>query len=153
MESEWHKIISFNGSQANAFEEMVCQIAIAEKDNRCVHFERVGTPDGGVECYWQLSNGTEWGWQAKFYDRLESREWSGIKQSLFDAVETHPQLVKYFISIPHNLSDGRRGKKHRKIHGKNIKRIGSMNLKQKEEILSWYYGTVPPCSANFPKLN
>ena len=31
METEWHKIISFNGSQGNAFEELICQIAMEEK--------------------------------------------------------------------------------------------------------------------------
>ena len=28
MEKEWYKIISFNGSQANAFEELVCKVAM-----------------------------------------------------------------------------------------------------------------------------
>ena len=65
MEKEWHSIISFNGSQANAFEELVCQIALKEENNQFKIFERVGTPDGGVECYWSLEDNTEWGWQAK----------------------------------------------------------------------------------------
>lgn len=110
MVKDWHKIISFNGSQANAFEELVCQIAMNEENTEFKTFERVGTPDGGVECYWRLQNDSEWGWQAKYYDSLNSSEWNGIKKSLFDAAHTHPKLVKYFIGIPHNLSDGRRGK-------------------------------------------
>ena len=65
MEKEWHSIISFNGSQANAFEELVCQIALKEENNQFKIFERVGTPDGVVECYWSLEDKTEWGWQAK----------------------------------------------------------------------------------------
>lgn len=110
MVKDWHKIISFNGSQANAFEELVCQLAMNEENKEFKTFERVGTPDGGVECYWELQDGSEWGWQAKYYDDLTSSEWAGIRKSLFAAAETHPKLVKYFIGIPHNLSDGRRGK-------------------------------------------
>jgi hypothetical protein len=107
MEKEWHKITAFNGSQERAFEEMVCQIAMEEKNGDFRHFERVGTPDGGVECYWELSDGTEWGWQAKYFEALGAAEWSKIKASLFHAAEKHPELRQYYICIPHNLSDAR----------------------------------------------
>ena len=55
MEVEWHKIISFNGSQANAFEELVCQIAMEEKSDECEHFERVGTPDPDMKSFSKLA--------------------------------------------------------------------------------------------------
>lgn len=114
METEWHKIISFNGSQANAFEELICQLAANELNSDFALFERVGTPDGGVECYWKLRDGSEYGWQAKYYSDIKSSEWSNIKKSLFDAVQTHSKLSSYFICLPHNLSDGRRGRKTQK---------------------------------------
>ncbi len=110
MEREWHNIISFNGSQNAAFEELVCQIARCEENIDFVHFERFGTPDGGVECIWELNDGTKWGWQAKYFQTLESTEWNCIKDSLYSAIETYPELTKYFICVPHNLSNGR-GKK------------------------------------------
>ena len=114
MEREWNKIISLNGGQANAFEELICQNAMSECEPNFKEFERVGTPDGGVECYWICKDNSEWGWQAKYYETLGASEWNSIKTSLFDAVETHPQLSKYFICVPHNLSDSRRGKKTQK---------------------------------------
>ncbi|MBY0482085.1 MAG: hypothetical protein K2Q21_12065 [Chitinophagaceae bacterium] len=129
MEAEWHKIISFNGSQANAFEELVCQIAMEEKSDECEHFERVGTPDGGVECYWQSAGGKDWGWQAKYYQTLTSAEWNNIKKSLFDAAETHPRLTTYYICLPHNLSDGRRGKKTQRDNWEGYKKKWSTELK------------------------
>jgi hypothetical protein len=131
MESEWHKIISFNGSQANAFEELVCQVAMSEEHPEFKMYERVGTPDGGVECYWQLADNTEWGWQAKYYSNLESAEWNNIRQSLFSAVETHPQLTRYFICLPHNLSDGRRGKKTQKATWDQYRETWIKDLSQK----------------------
>ncbi|HMU46118.1 MAG TPA: ATP-binding protein [Chitinophagaceae bacterium] len=114
MEQEWHKIISFNGSQANAFEELVCQVAMTLCEPGFKVFERVGTPDGGVECYWVLNDNTEWGWQAKYYQNLNSSEWGNIKNSLFRAVETHPELVRYYICLPHNLSDSRKNRNTQK---------------------------------------
>lgn len=114
MEKEWHNIIPFNGSQDKAFEELVCQVALAEKNAAYLLYERVGTPDGGVECYWQLADGTEYGWQAKYYENLRPAEWNNIKKSLFTAVYTHPKLKRYYVCLPHNLSDGRNGTKTQK---------------------------------------
>jgi hypothetical protein len=115
MENEWIKIKAVNSSQDSAFEELVCQLAFTEKRNDYTNFERVGTPDGGLECYWTKKDGTEVGWQAKYFQALNSGEWSSIKKSLLDAVETHPKLTEYIICLPHNLSDGRRGKKTQKL--------------------------------------
>ncbi len=114
MENEWIKIKAINGSQDAAFEELVCQLAYTEKTSEYITFERKGTPDGGIECYWIKKDGTEIGWQAKYFQALNSGEWSSIKKSLFDALETHPKLTEYIICLPHNLSDGRRGKKTQK---------------------------------------
>ncbi len=140
MEHEWHKIISFNGSQANAFEELVCQLSMSETQSEFKEFERVGTPDGGVECYWILKDNTEWGWQAKYYEALTSSEWNTIKKSLFDAVETHPFLTQYYICVPHNLSDSRRGRKTQKSVWDNYKKTWTEELATKGrniEIILW----------------
>jgi len=145
MEREWHKIISFSGSQANAFEELVCQLAMSETQSEFKEFERVGTPDGGVECYWILKDNTEWGWQAKYYETLSSSEWNNIKKSLFDAIETHPLLTKYFVCIPHNLSDGRRGRKTQKTVWEDYKKSWAAELATKEknvEIILWDSSTL-----------
>lgn len=101
MEKEWHKIIAFNGSQERAFEEMVCQIAMEEKNGDFRHFERVGTPDGGVECYWELSDGTEWGWQAKFtYITPKSQtEKNHNKETSPGRISIQNQLYTLFLTL------------------------------------------------------
>ena len=145
MENEWHKIIAFNGSQANAFEELVCQVAMAETNTEFETFERVGTPDGGVECYWQLKDNTEWGWQAKYYNDLSSSEWNNIKISLFNAVSTHPKLTQYFVCLPHNLSDGRKGRNTQKALWDKYKAewIKALTKKgRKVELLLWNSTTI-----------
>lgn len=78
METDWHNIITFNGTEANAFEEMVCQIAMGENPGPDAKFERKGTPDGGVECYWKLTDGREFAWQAKYFNDLDASEWASI---------------------------------------------------------------------------
>ncbi len=50
----WRNIRVYNSSQNNAFEELVCQLARQEKSKSYKKFIRNGTPDGGVECFWQL---------------------------------------------------------------------------------------------------
>ena len=140
MEKEWHKIIAFNGSQENAFEELVCQVAQAESHEHFANFERIGTPDGGIECYWKLKDGSEWGWQAKFYQNLRPSEFNAIKKSLFEAAETHPELRRYFVCLPHNLSDGRRGKNTQKNQWDKYKIEWEKKLNQEGhniEIIFW----------------
>lgn len=140
MDSHWHKIISFNGSQSNAFEELICQLARHEINTEFQSYERVGTPDGGMECYWMLVDGTEWGWQVKYYQNLGPGEWSSIKQSLFKAFETHPQMSRYHICLPHNLSDARNGKKTQKAYWDKYKEKWESELKAKGaeiELILW----------------
>jgi hypothetical protein len=145
MENEWLKIKSFNGSQSAAFEELICQIAQNDKKKDYVTFERVGTPDGGVECYWGLGNGSEIGWQAKYYQSLNAADWGNIKKSLFDAVETHPKLREYIICLPHNLSDGRRGKKTQKQSWDDYKQNWETEIKKKGRVVNlvlWNSSTI-----------
>ena len=57
-------------------------------------------------------DGSEWGWQAKFFDRLEKSQWSQIDRSVKTALEKHPKLVRYFVCTPLDRPDGRKeGKK------------------------------------------
>jgi hypothetical protein len=67
----------------------------------------VGTPDGGVESYWALGNGTEYGWQAKYFTTLGKIQWGQIKDSYRTAIKTHPKLKKYYVCVPLNRPDGR----------------------------------------------
>lgn len=103
----WFEIIHINKSQNNAFEELVCQLAKNEEIEGALEFKRLGTPDGGVEAYWVLENGDEYGWQAKNFHKLEKTQWDQIKKSFQTALEKHPKLTKYYICIPIDRPDPR----------------------------------------------
>src|SRR5437763_970128 len=103
----WSAIRSFNGSQNNAFEELVCQIAREEPIENKIDFYRIAAPDGGVEAYCVLQNGDEYGWQAKFFLSMGKSQWSQIEKSFKKAVEKHPRLTHYYICIPLDREDPR----------------------------------------------
>jgi hypothetical protein len=61
MSIEWNNIKSFNNSQNNAFEELVCQLAREEPILDEKEFYRIAASDGGVEAYCVLESGEEYG--------------------------------------------------------------------------------------------
>src|SRR5665648_51768 len=80
MAIDWNTIRSFNNSQNNAFEELVCQLAREEEIVGKEDFYRIAAPDGGVEAYSVLNNGDEYGWQAKYFSSIGSSQWNQIKE-------------------------------------------------------------------------
>ena len=111
MPIKWNIIKSFNNSQNNAFEELVCQLAREEDVVGRKEFFRVAAPDGGVEAYCILENGDEYGWQAKYFSSMTISQWSQLKESFETAFRTHPNLKKYFICIPLDRQDPRHSEK------------------------------------------
>ena len=107
MNKEWKKLRCFDGSQEKAFEELVCQLARAEKDDNRKSFFRIAAPDGGVEAYSVQKDGSEYGWQAKYFSSLGASQWSQIEESYITALEKHPKLVKYYICVPLDRPDPR----------------------------------------------
>jgi hypothetical protein len=108
MTLRWQDIKSFNNSQNNAFEELICQLAREESVEDRKEFYRVAAPDGGVEAYCVLENGDEYGWQAQYFFSMGTSQWNQIEESFKTALETHPRLTKYFICIPLDRQDPRR---------------------------------------------
>ena len=109
----WRDIRPHNGTQYGGFEELCTQLARSEKpDDHKAKFRRLGDPDGGIECYWEDSEGNKWGWQAKYYpanqdpDRyyLKDIRWGDITKSIRTALEKHPTLTRYYVCIPKNLN-------------------------------------------------
>lgn len=97
---DWHQIQPFNGSQNNAFEELVCQLAREEFDKEG-KFIRFGTPDGGLEAICKFDNGREYGWQSKYFlNSFTSSQWQQIKKSFENAVTNYPDLTHFFLCVP-----------------------------------------------------
>jgi hypothetical protein len=107
MAIEWQNIRPFNNSQNNAFEELVCQLAREEPIADKKEFYRIAAPDGGVEAYCVLNNGDEYGWQAKYFQSMETSQWTQLKESFETAFRKHPNLIKYYICIPLDRQDPR----------------------------------------------
>ena len=104
----WTNIISFNGSQNNAFEELVCQLAEKENFKNKEDFIKKGNPDAGVECYVILNNKQEICFQAKwFLSTPQKSQWKQIKKSFETALKKHPYMTKYYIAIPLDRADPR----------------------------------------------
>lgn len=101
MTIQWNKLRSFNGSQYNAFEELVCQLANAEKIDNKKKFIRIAAPDGGIESYAELASGEIYGWQAKFFQSsFTTSQWQQIETSFKEALKNYPTLTKYYICCP-----------------------------------------------------
>ncbi|EBO6557625.1 hypothetical protein FNH72_09045 [Salmonella enterica subsp. arizonae] len=108
MSIRWESIRTFNNSQNNAFEELICQLAREEPIINKIDFRRVAAPDGGVEAYCVLDDGTEYGWQAKYFFSMGDAQWKQLKESFETALKTHPNLTKSYICIPLDRQDPRR---------------------------------------------
>ena len=124
MDVNWKDIRSYNNSQYNAFEELVCQLAREEDIKGGKEFIRVGAPDGGVESYWVLNDGSEYGWQAKFFDSVGLSQWKQLDKSFKTALRTHSNLKRYFICLPLDRQDPRIPKK------KHFKQKWDLNVRQ-----------------------
>ncbi len=103
----WNVIRELNGSQSKGFEEFCAQLARSETPETA-KFERKGNPDSGVECYCLFPDDSEWAWQAKFFtSALTNSQWGQLDDSVQKALSGHPNLVCYYVCIPHNRSDAR----------------------------------------------
>ena len=103
---DWTGIRHLDGSQATGFEELCAQLARAESPINA-RFVRKGAPDAGIECYCILRDGSEWGWQAKYFRELRNSSWSQIDGSVRTALDKHPNLVRYFVCVPIDRADAR----------------------------------------------
>ncbi|MCQ8127714.1 AVAST type 2 anti-phage system protein Avs2 [Methylomonas rivi] len=135
------KICSLNGSQHFAFEELCCQLASLEPRVIEDEFLRKGIgSDAGVECYVSHADGTETGWQAKFFDKFDAGQMAQLTESLKQAIEKHPKLNRYIVCLPIDLKDGRTGK--RKTEGQRwidwkTTRLAELGENHNIEIILW----------------
>ena len=106
----WNRLRTWEGSQQKAFEKLCCQFAMCDPPEVDAEFIVTGDPDAGVECYWRLHSGEEFGWQAKFFTggKPTSSQWQQITGSFKKALAKHPSLSKYTICIPQDRADPRK---------------------------------------------
>ncbi|MAF77944.1 MAG: hypothetical protein CME60_07260 [Halobacteriovoraceae bacterium] len=114
----FYNIRSLKGSQQEGFEELVCQLAHLLKPDGGKYFVRKDGAggDAGVECYWILEDGSEYGWQAKYFpDTLGNSQWAQIDKSVRTALDKHPKLRKYYVCLPRDWNDSRTEKKGKRV--------------------------------------
>jgi len=107
MDLDFSKIRALDGSQPSGFEELCCQLARREADvpSGCTFYRLRGAGgDAGVECYWVLPDGSKWGWQSKYLFDLKEAQWRQIDKSVETALKVHPQLTRYVLCFPVNLT-------------------------------------------------
>ena len=103
---DFNNIRLVNGSLNDGFEEFVCQLARKEDITDIKKFVRNGKPDGGVECYWILEDGSLIAWQAKYFcNAFDNSQYQQIDNSVKEALSAYPNLKKYIIAVPIDPSD------------------------------------------------
>ena len=122
---DYSKIIGKDDGQRLSFEELVCQLARRSRPESAKEFRRIegSGGDGGIESYWLLQDGSEIGYQAKYYLRSREVDWGKIDESVEQALKSHPELKQYVIAIPCDLTDrsgalgaGKKGWEHWNTH-------------------------------------
>ncbi|WP_386082403.1 hypothetical protein ACFIOZ_03970 [Vreelandella sp. F11] len=105
----FQSIRSHHGSQHGGFEEVVCQLAALDSPKELSFHRKGAGADAGLECYRVEHDGSETGWQAKYFFELGSGEAGQLKESFDNAVAKHPMLARFIVCLPFDLSDGRVG--------------------------------------------
>lgn len=111
---DYSRIRGMESGQRLAFEELICQLARRERPAADAEFRRIegAGGDGGIEAYWLLNDGSEIGYQAKYYTKSRDISWANIDDSVVTALKTHPELTKYVVALPCDLTDktGKQGR-------------------------------------------
>jgi hypothetical protein len=98
---DFGRIRPYRGTRHGGFEELSVQLFRSNVAD-AIELTRVegAGGDGGVEAFVVLPSGEEIGLQAKFFDRLDSKQWQQISKSVTSAFENHPNLAEYRVAVP-----------------------------------------------------
>lgn len=84
-----------------SFEDLCCRLAELESAPPGSRFLRLAAPDGGVECLRRLPDGSEWGWQAKYFrTAFRSSQWAQIDKSVRSALQSRTRLQRCVVCVP-----------------------------------------------------
>lgn len=118
---------AWDGEQSRAFEELSFQL-LKDKVPAGTQATRTGNPDGGVEWYATLPDGTEWGWQAKHVHGIDALL-TAMTGSVKRVAKERPNLRKLTFVISSNLATSKAGKKGRVVKSQREKYL--------DKIASW----------------
>lgn len=108
---EWTKFNTHGESSNRAFEVM-CNVLFegwckSEYKDDLIYFSFVNGSggDGGVEAYATLNSGEIIGVQSKWFpNKMEDTQFNQIEKSFNTAIKVRPELTKYIVCIPRDLS-------------------------------------------------
>ncbi|HEY4898932.1 MAG TPA: hypothetical protein VIH79_04355, partial [Candidatus Nanopelagicaceae bacterium] len=120
--SRFDALRPWQGSQPRAFKELSYQLL---KDDVPTGTKaiRTGNPDGGIEWYASLKDGSEYGWQAKHihdFDALLAAMTSTVKR----VAKERERLTKLTFVISSNLTTGTSGRQRLSQRQKYEAKIG-----------------------------
>ena len=103
---DFSKINAFDAGQRESFEELICVLARRSKPNGALEYLRIegSGGDGGLEALWIFEDGTKTAYQAKYFLSLSNKSWTQLDKSVKRAIEVHPELTKYIVALPCNLT-------------------------------------------------
>lgn len=132
MTISFSEINIYQGSQDNAFEELVCQVVRrtdAANNTTWIRLHGAGG-DGGVEAYWYTEPDYKIGIQVKYFLKSGEIDWSQIKKSFETAINIHSDLKEYYIYLACDLTGptsrkGTTGTDHWKVISEDLKKTAS----------------------------
>jgi hypothetical protein len=137
----WEHFQTYNEAATRAFEAMCNQLF--ELWCRRTYIEKVKSfsvvngsgGDGGVEAFSILIDDTVVGVQAKWFrESISDSQFNQVKKSVETALQVRPNIIKYIICIPRDLSYEKMGKGKKVVNYTESKRWESL----KEELLVRY---------------
>lgn len=122
--SSFHTLRMWNGEQSRAFEELSFQL-LKDQVPLGTRAIRTGNPDGGVEWYASLPDGSEWGWQAKHVRGIDALL-TAMTGSVRRVANERPRLRQLTFVISWNLATGTSGREQK-----------SQRQKYEDKIKTW----------------
>jgi hypothetical protein len=106
---DWNKLQPYKTTKSKSFEQLCYQVAsrLYAKKGSFTPVDDSGGGDG-VEFYLTMPDGSEWGWQAKYYEGLSRLSVSGRKTAIISSLERatskHPNLKIWYLCLTMDLT-------------------------------------------------
>lgn len=156
---DWNKLQPYSGDNKKSFEELCFQIVSEKFKDDILNGAVLTSIDDsgggdGVEFYLTYKNGDVYGWQAKFFCRLdEGGRKEQIKKSLQTAYEKHPTLKKWFFCSQCNFTPNEKTwfNETLKMSTKDTKRV--LPEGNNVELIHWGESEILAFLKNYPAIH